>query len=89
MIGNSLEPMTTLHDFGHVLGWPLDTSFQLSHSMVTTLAFVCEVALRASKHAHDGVYWSLSQEMRRLSLFIAIRYIGYWDYLEAKLTLKG
>ena len=38
--------VTTLHDFGGVLGRPLDTSLLGSHNfMVTALGFVCEVAL--------------------------------------------
>ena len=38
--------MTTLHDFGGVLGWPLDTFLLGSNNvMVTALWLVCEVAL--------------------------------------------
>ena len=38
--------MTTLHDFGSILGRPLDAFFLGSHNfMVTALWLVCEVAL--------------------------------------------
>ena len=38
-------PMTTLHDFGSVLGWPLITSFELSQFHGLSSWLVCEVAL--------------------------------------------
>ena len=38
--------MTTLHDFGDVLGQPLDTSFGLPQSHGHGSWLVCEVALR-------------------------------------------
>ena len=42
--------MTTLHDFGSVLGWPLDTSFEISqlHGQGTWLE--CEVGVRVASH---------------------------------------
>ena len=40
--------MTTLRDFGGVVGWPLDTFFwALAISWSRVLACVCEVALRS------------------------------------------
>ena len=38
-------PVTTLHDFGSVLRWPLDTSFWLSQVHGRGSWLVCEVAL--------------------------------------------
>jgi hypothetical protein len=37
--------MTTLHDFGSVLGWPLDTSFGLSQFRGHGSWLLCKVAL--------------------------------------------
>ena len=39
------QPMITLCDFGSVLGWPLDTSFELPQCHGHNSWFVCEVAL--------------------------------------------
>ena len=45
--------VTTIHDFGGVLGRPLDTFFLSSHNfMVTASWLVCEVALN---HTFGGV----------------------------------
>ena len=38
-------PVTMIHDFGSVFGWPLDTPFGLSQCHGHNLWLVCEVAL--------------------------------------------
>jgi hypothetical protein len=43
-------PVTTLHDFGGVLGWPLDTFFWSLRFRGHGSWLVCEVALRAASH---------------------------------------
>jgi hypothetical protein len=46
---SDLPEVTTVYDFGSVLGWPLDTSFKLSQFYGDgSWLCVCEVALRAT-----------------------------------------
>ena len=51
--------MTTLHDFGGVLGWPLDTFFRLSHFMVKALGLFVMWSLcwaLPTSHKVDNLY---------------------------------
>ena len=43
--------VTTLHDFESVLGWPMNTSFGLSHFMVTALGSCVKWPLRSLIHS--------------------------------------
>ena len=47
-------PVITLHDFGSVLGWPLNTSFGLSRFHGHGSWLVCEVALGVMYTIREG-----------------------------------
>ena len=51
--------MTTLHDFGGVLGQPLPLSFGLSQFDGHDSWFMCEVALSTGSHVVPSMTWML------------------------------
>jgi hypothetical protein len=77
--------VSTLHDFGGVLGQPLDTFFVGSHNFMVTALGLCEATLLWAKE----ITLLLSKMLQRIELFLLIKVMSYFRAHSTWATTAG